>query len=83
MKKRVRYELTNKVYTSPYYLVGSESFRVVITPYPNMVYWIEDDEGTPIHYGHANSVRMCKVNSKAILKKIGVVFEEETRRSND
>ncbi len=71
---------------SPLFLIGKIQVYVSISiktlTYSIMEYEHQDSEVT-LHSGQCNSIRMCKVNAKAKLKELGVVFNTEARRSND
>lgn len=75
---RIRYVKDGLIY-SPLFLLGTIQLQVVINPQTFQYSILDVTHNEILHNGSCNSIRMCKINSKSILKKYGVIFEEEQR----
>lgn len=80
---RIQYNVDNGYYYSPVFLIGTTQVQAIISTHTTAYSIQTVDTSEVLHFGHCNSIRMCKVNAKAKLKELGVVFNTETRRSND
>lgn len=76
--KRVKYVRDSLIY-SPLFLLGTIQLQIVINPDTFQYSILDVTNNEILHNGACNSIRMCKVNAKTILKKYGVIFEEEQR----
>ena len=77
---RIRYKYDmDRLVSDPFYITSNTILHIFI--YKDYTYQIVDQNHTEIHFGQCSSLRMCKINAKAKLKELGVIFYEEVRKA--